>query len=212
MVVFEIIRCYQKEVAFFVELMKKEFSCDDVLSMRRSRKVDQKGELPGGYTYYFHGIGCEISYNNEENWLDFDFGPGGRYDGFDKYRIKDYAEHWRESPPQEWLDCDVGKEFDKLVASGKIFSPENSPDNLYYFADDFAARLLLWLFEYVLMPMPIVIGIFILCVYFQNVDVIDKMCGIGLIVFCFTIWYILLDKVKGKIDRRKNKVKLYKVR
>src|SRR5687768_5988973 len=47
------------------------------------------GGLPGGFRYYKHGIGCAV---RGPDWsVDFDFGEHGEIDGFDAYRLYDFA-------------------------------------------------------------------------------------------------------------------------
>jgi hypothetical protein len=52
--------------------------------------VPGKGTLAGGFTYYKHGYGCAV---HGPVWgVDFDFGDEGQIDGFDAWRLYDFAQ------------------------------------------------------------------------------------------------------------------------
>jgi hypothetical protein len=49
----------------------------------------QTGELAGGVRYFKHGYGCAVQLAS--GWVDFDFGAHGEIDGFDLWRLGNYA-------------------------------------------------------------------------------------------------------------------------
>ena len=51
--------------------------------------IPRVGELPSGRTYSFHGIGCR--FEKDDITVDMDFGPNGRIDGFDAWRLCVFA-------------------------------------------------------------------------------------------------------------------------
>jgi hypothetical protein len=51
--------------------------------------VPGRGALPAGFAYYKHGFGCAV---DGPAWsVDFDFGDQGQIDGFDAWRLYDFA-------------------------------------------------------------------------------------------------------------------------
>jgi hypothetical protein len=51
--------------------------------------VKGRGPLPNGFTYHKHGYGCAV---DGPAWgVDFDFGDAGQIDGFDAWRLFDFA-------------------------------------------------------------------------------------------------------------------------
>lgn len=51
--------------------------------------IPQRGELPGGVTYFKHGYGCSVLLPG--GGVDFDFGERGETNGFDLWRLIDFA-------------------------------------------------------------------------------------------------------------------------
>ncbi|WP_413144048.1 DUF6896 domain-containing protein [Burkholderia cepacia] len=52
-------------------------------------EIPMVGELEGGGCYRKHGVGCDV--NLPEKSVDFDFGENGEIDGFDAWRLAEFA-------------------------------------------------------------------------------------------------------------------------
>ena len=53
-------------------------------------RIPQHGALPSGITYRKHGYGVEV--RSDARVVDFDFGERGETDGFDAWRLWQFAE------------------------------------------------------------------------------------------------------------------------
>ena len=53
------------------------------------RPVPQSGDLPGGFSYFKHGVGCRVE--GPEWTVDFDFGPRGEINGIDPHRLHRFS-------------------------------------------------------------------------------------------------------------------------
>jgi hypothetical protein len=87
------------------------------------------------HQYAFHGIGLTVQLAPEYH-IDWDFGHGGRMDGFDDIHLQYLL---RKRPEfQGTLPLDSLREvFDTAVRDGSIVSPWRAHgDPLYYIADD----------------------------------------------------------------------------
>ena len=86
-----------------------------------------------GITYAFHGIGCCVKFGS--TIVDFDFGPQGRHDGFDAWRLHCYAESVEEY--HEFDDVDlIQSHLDQLEFSGRIVKESGGiASHLYYFVN-----------------------------------------------------------------------------
>jgi hypothetical protein len=84
-------------------------------------------------TYFFHGVGCSVDGPDLE--VNFDFGPNGRHDGFDAWRLYLFASAAPEKYPSLSDKKNIEEAFQKLVDDGVIFCPKDdlSP-HLYYFS------------------------------------------------------------------------------
>lgn len=90
--------------------------------------VPGSGVLDGGVYYYKHGAGCEVCL--ETGTVDFDFGENGEVNGFDEWRLAEFAakklgDYGFESR-KELYDC-----FEAEVASKALV---RSGYDLYYVA------------------------------------------------------------------------------
>ena len=106
-----VIEDYLQEVEHAVMLFKDIIGDKNPLKAWKDNDIPQKGKLTEGVEYEFHGIGCVLIYKNHE--IDFDFGPEGRYDGFDLWRLTQFIESRAEKYPR-YQDKDVLKgDFEK---------------------------------------------------------------------------------------------------
>jgi hypothetical protein len=131
-----IVRAFQADVQRGLALFRQYTGSDDLLSWR-SRRLPLSGHLDAEkrHHYFFHGIGVRVQLAPKLH-IDWDFGNGGRMDGFDLWRLQLFLEE--RSELQHLLPLDrLGLVFDAAVADGSIISPwRGQHDSLYYIADD----------------------------------------------------------------------------
>lgn len=87
--------------------------------------------------YSFHGAGCYFEFN-DKSFIDVDFGPKNRYDGFDCDRLRSFYESMKKEVLFPALkDKTIFKiEFQKLIVRNIIFCPGWSPaHHLYYLCE-----------------------------------------------------------------------------
>lgn len=92
-------------------------------------RIPRSGTLPSGRTYFFHGIGCR--FRKEGQTTDMDFGPEGRIDGFDAWRLNSFAQSNGLS------DCSIERiqtALDGLLKAGAIVKSDRSDlgSHLYF--------------------------------------------------------------------------------
>ena len=130
----QLIADYQRAAKITVTSLKNQTKSKDLLADCRSGKIPRRGTLtrPRG-KFQFHGIGCLFEVN--KRIVDVDFGPKGRCDGFDAWRLHKYA-----SSAFEWNDFSLGQIENGLreLESSKLISRPGWQLNeqLYYFAGD----------------------------------------------------------------------------
>ena len=94
-----------------------------------SNGIPGTGSLRGGVTYRKHGYGCEVHLASGR--VDFDFGRTGRIDGFDVWRLADFAGD--RLPAFGFASRDeLEQAFNDEVGSGKILKSDYF---LHYAAD-----------------------------------------------------------------------------
>ncbi|WP_437576750.1 DUF6896 domain-containing protein [Sorangium sp. So ce887] len=70
--------------------LRGELGVHDLLGAVNNRVFPRTGHLKDGASYHFHGVGCSVE--TPTLCVDFDFGPNGRVDGFDAWRLRAFAE------------------------------------------------------------------------------------------------------------------------
>lgn len=118
---------YQLHVLGFVNGFRRRFGVDDFLGTLHRGDVPERGTLDDRYEtrYEFHGVGCRFS--SERGDVDFDFGPEGRYDGFDGWRLLILAQSRPEDyPTLQRLDV-VESVLGELVTDGVVHRPRWEP-------------------------------------------------------------------------------------
>ncbi len=84
-------------------------------------------------TYSFHGIGCCVEFGTLV--VDFDFGPNGRFDGFDAWRLHLFAESMPQYNQFANVDC-VQTHLTELFNSGLIRKFDDVVgSHLYFFVE-----------------------------------------------------------------------------
>jgi len=126
----ELIREYQDAVRGIVSALRRGFGRDDFLSATRRGEVPKEGSI-GKVEFSFHGVGCRGTKDGVE--VDFDFGPDGRTDGFDAWRVWDFAKKNAAKYPT-FQDCEsVDEAMRRLERSGEIECPHTAPSpHLWY--------------------------------------------------------------------------------
>lgn len=131
-----VIRSFQADVQRGLALFRQHRGLDDIRAWRE-HGLSRNGYLDTAeqHYYFFHGIGCELQLS-PEIYIDWDFGHGGRMDGFDHWRLKQFIE---ERPDiQRVLPLEkLRVAFDIAVREDSIVSPWRAQnDSLYYIPDD----------------------------------------------------------------------------
>jgi len=72
-----------------LQLLEDKFGSRSLQQLWHEKKIAQRGKVLNGVSYQLHGSGCMIEY--PDYCVDFDFGPNGRTDGFDAWRLYNYA-------------------------------------------------------------------------------------------------------------------------
>lgn len=111
-------------------IMKAHFGIDAPWLFRQ-HGISRMGQF-GTFSYAFHGIGCRFSF--KKITVDYDYGDGGRIDGFDLWRLSLYGKQLKEF--ETYIKSDALKEdFEQGIASGKLVKSGGKSDNLYYCSD-----------------------------------------------------------------------------
>lgn len=131
-----VVRAFQSDVQRGLAIFRLHTGRDDLLSWR-SLRLPLSGHLDTDkkYLYSFHGIGVRLQLEPGLH-IDWDFGYGGRMDGFDHWRLLCFLD---ERPKlQSILSLDSLRDiFDTAVRDGSIVSPWRAKhDSLYYVAED----------------------------------------------------------------------------
>ncbi len=111
---------YLNSVQEIKELFFTKFGEEDLLRARRSGVLPREGWLDQDrdIRYLFHGVGCLVESGDEI--IDFDFGPKGRVDGFDLWRLRQFLESRVERYPELATEEAQEAAFTNLVAQGVI--------------------------------------------------------------------------------------------
>ncbi len=108
---------YQRATHAAVAALKNQFGSSNLLADLRAGKIPRKGSLDEYRgRFQFHGIGCRFDISKRV--VDVDFGPGGRCDGFDAWRLHKYAESafdWQSITLEEIEKGIQALELSKLI-------------------------------------------------------------------------------------------------
>ena len=89
--------------------------------------IDDTRTIP----YFFHGIGCRVIMPTGS--VDWDFGHEGRSDGFDFWRLRQFAEHDTKEFPEFADEKILESTFTLAIKRGIIHAPfKDQHDELYY--------------------------------------------------------------------------------
>lgn len=118
---------YQLAVLGFVKALCKRYALEEdeyiLRAVRSDRKVPTTGTLDDRFEtrFRFHGSGC--AFESDRGEVDFDFGPGGRHDGFDGWRLWIYAQSQSEDYPMFQRLEIVESVLGELVTEGMVERP-----------------------------------------------------------------------------------------
>ncbi len=128
--VLQLVFDYQRAVAAAVAGLERQAGTPHLLAACHAGRLPRRGRLadPQG-TYAFHGVGCRFEIARRT--IDVDFGPDGRHDGFDAWRLGLFAASAFEWQHLASTHLDSG--LAELQAAGVIHQPawEPSPHLLY---------------------------------------------------------------------------------
>lgn len=135
--IIEFIQDYQRQVDFVVKVFKYKFNTVDILNSWRRGLYKQSGNIKefGIQSYFFHGIGLAAMV--DDICVDFDFSgyPDMRHDGFDAWRLHNFAEN-HPTKYQEFADKKVlENHFLLLINNCVIYKPYKYSSTLYFFND-----------------------------------------------------------------------------
>jgi hypothetical protein len=132
--VLELIADYQRAARALVGALRQLAQTDDLLSAWHSGRIAESGRMELlKARYRFHGVGCRFEIGGRI--VDVDFGPDGRHDGFDAWRLVEYA-----NSAFEWQGMDqeqIESALNRLKASGAVRAPQWPPSqHLLYLSED----------------------------------------------------------------------------
>ncbi|MFJ3008834.1 DUF6896 domain-containing protein [Pseudomonas fluorescens] len=121
---------FLEDVESTLKLLEKKFGSRSLHQLWKDKKISQRGEVSEGISYQLHGIGCMIEF--PDHCIDFDFGPNERTDGFDAWRLFNYAcDHPEKYPSYTKLEnIEAGlKNYEEAKLIKKL---KDSYSNLYF--------------------------------------------------------------------------------
>ncbi|MDR9750519.1 hypothetical protein RG836_03605 [Pseudomonas sp. SZMC_28357] len=128
-----LINDFLSEVERAAEALEKKFGSRCVLGLWRGNQIERCGILDDTTTYELHGVGCLVSFSNIS--IDFDYGPGGRTDCFDIWRLYNFAmdqpERYRKYTNKRNLEADFVQYISlniiqKVSADATLYSLKNT--------------------------------------------------------------------------------------
>jgi hypothetical protein len=69
--------------------LELKFGTRDIRRLWYTKEIERCGRVTRGVKYQLHGIGCRI--NSSTGSVDFDYGPNGEINGFDTWRLYNFA-------------------------------------------------------------------------------------------------------------------------
>lgn len=131
----KLIRCYVSTVAAYAGVLHNELTNDNLLCAVNSQRIPREGVLSNGVRYHFHGVGCYIE--DGPHHLDFDFGPHDRCDGFDAWRLAEFAKQLPEFGIFHQLET-IEAGLEQLLREGWAIGPNWAPSpHLFYRSEQF---------------------------------------------------------------------------
>ncbi|MHA3913787.1 DUF6896 domain-containing protein [Halovulum sp. GXIMD14793] len=125
-----VIEAYLRRVATGLDLFRSQIGETHPLHSWRSGHLLQKGRLGENLGYEFHGVGCAFTFPDCR--VDFDFGPDGRTDGFDVWRLGLFVDSCPQNFPYYASQSALENDFSSAVEARRIVKLERANCNLYY--------------------------------------------------------------------------------
>ena len=127
---------YQLHVLGFVQAIRTKFGVENLLAAVRSNDLPELGSLDDRYETRFHFHGCGCHFESDRGKIDFDFGPDGRHDGFDGWRLWILAQSLPQDYPNLQRLAVVESLLGELVTDGLVTRPRWVPSpHLCYFKE-----------------------------------------------------------------------------
>ena len=117
-----------------MQLVESKWGRRDILIAWHQHVVPPIGDLPGGTTYELHGIGCCFAFEDFE--VDFDFGPKGRSDGFDLWRLRQFIRQFPTRFQSLHKDETLEAAFEALKSSGAVVQEFPTQSQLFFLRAD----------------------------------------------------------------------------
>jgi hypothetical protein len=137
------IRNYQRAVRESIQELCAVYPAFDRREFARSPEptIPHAGTLPSGRTFSFHGFGCYFQCGQVV--VDVDFGPDGRIDGFDAWRLSLFAKSLNVADVDHKRLKELLRELER---KGEIESPPRNSEtwvvgsDLYFWTGALAAQ------------------------------------------------------------------------
>lgn len=133
----KLIKDYQLHVLDAVQAMQQQFGVDDLLAAWHRGDIPQRGSLDDSHEAQFHFHGVGLTFESVHGEADFDFGPNGRCDGFDGWRLWRFATSHADQYPDFQREAVVESVLGELVTDGIVVRPRWMPSpHLCYLKQD----------------------------------------------------------------------------
>lgn len=128
----ELIYDYLELVVEMKRLFHRRFGDVEPLRAWRSGAIPQEGWLDRdqGVKYFFHGSGCRAESGTFS--VDFDFLPPGEGEGFDAWRLHEFARHGAKRNLEMRDEKVLQAAFEELILMGEIEKFERLPSPHLY--------------------------------------------------------------------------------
>lgn len=128
-----LINDYLEKVKYYVQQLQVLTNETNLLRSRRLGIIPVNGKLLDGTEYWFHGVSCSIT--NTSYIIDFDFGADGIIDGFDAWRLWEYAKSYPEKYSSITSIKVIELELSNMENKGLIHKLDKLPKpNLFVFS------------------------------------------------------------------------------
>ncbi len=125
----QLIDTFLKETEYVANCFYSQLNRKDLVRATRDGTIDRIGKIDGLESYYFHGIGLCAEYKNLV--VDFDFGLNDRIDGFDSWRLEQFALS-RKLQNEHWTQGKIQSDLDRLESKGRISKLKGDISSNYY--------------------------------------------------------------------------------
>lgn len=113
----QLINEFLEECEYVANCFYMEYNRKDLLRASNEGVIEKAGKVKGLQYYSFHGIGL---YARRKNCtVDFDFGLNDRIDGFDSWRLNQFAQSRKENK-NLWTQDKIQSELDRLERNREI--------------------------------------------------------------------------------------------